>query len=122
MSDDRREAERRGLRAEAIAALWLRLCGWRILARRFRTPVGEIDLIARRGATLAIIEVKARNDLMTALDAVSAHSRRRIERAAEVFLAGRPGAGKFSPRFDIIVIRPWRRPRHLRDAWRPDWR
>lgn len=122
MSDDRREAERRGLRAEAIAALWLRLRGWRILARRFRTPVGEIDLIAKRGATLAIIEVKARDDLVTALDAVSAHSRRRIERAAEVFLANRPDASKFSPRFDVIVIRPWRRPRHLTDAWRPDWR
>ena len=56
----RRRAERGGRRAEALAALWLRLKGWTILARRVRTPVGEVDLIARRGRTIAFVEVKAR--------------------------------------------------------------
>lgn len=118
----RHEAERWGLRAEGIAALWLRLNGWRVLARRFRTPVGEIDLIAARGKTLAIIEVKAREDFDAALEAVHVRSRQRIERAASAFLASHPAWSKVSPRFDIMIIRPWRLPHHVRDAWRPDWR
>ena len=116
----RQLAERRGLRAERVVACWLRLTGWRVLLRRYRTPVGEIDLIARRGRTLAIIEVKAREELGAAFDAVPPSSRRRIERATAYYLAGHPQWGKFSPRFDLIVVRPWRLPRHVKDAWRPD--
>jgi len=118
----RHDAERWGARAESIAAWWLRLKGWRVLARRFRTPMGEIDLNAARRNVLAIIEVKARDEIDAALDAVHARSRQRIERAAEAFMAGHQHWSKFSPRFDVMIIRPWRPPRHLRDAWRPDWR
>jgi putative endonuclease len=119
---DRRQAERRGLAAEAIAAWWLRLTGWRVLARRYRCPVGEIDLIAARGRSLAVIEVKARADEADALESVGLHKRRRIERAAGAYLARHPEWNNFSPRFDVIILKPWRLPRHLRDAWRPGWR
>ena len=118
----RHDAERRGQRAEALAAWWLRLKGWRVLARRYRTPMGEIDLVAARGRVLSIIEVKARDEIDAALDAVQARSRHRIERAAAAFIASHQAWSKFSPRFDIMIVRPWRLPRHLPDAWRPDWR
>ena len=118
---ERARAERWGVRAEARAALWLRLSGWRVLERRYRVPVGEIDLIASRGGRLAFIEVKARADAAAALEAVSPGKRRRIERAAVAFLSAHPEWSKVSPRFDVMVLGPWRLPRHLKDAWRPDW-
>jgi len=89
-SGQRQQAERRGRIAEQIAAYWLRLKGYRILARRYRTPVGEIDLIVRNRSTLVFIEVKARRDIEAALNALGAHQRRRIERAARLYLAHRP--------------------------------
>lgn len=117
---DRARAERWGVRAEALAALWLRLGGWRVLERRYRVPAGEIDLIAQRRSTLAVIEVKARARFEDALDSIGAHKRRRIERAAAAFLSSHPEWSKVSPRFDVMVLSPWRLPRHLKDAWRPD--
>ncbi|MEM7566954.1 MAG: YraN family protein, partial [Pseudomonadota bacterium] len=82
---DRRRvrAERRGRWAEAYVAARLRLAGWRILARRVRTPFGEIDGIARRGRTLAFLEIKARADWHAAETAITPHQRQRIARAAE---------------------------------------
>ncbi len=117
---DQIRAEHWGMRAEALAAAWLRLGGWRVLERRFRVPAGEIDLIAKRGATLAIIEVKARERFEDALDSIGAHKRRRVERAAVAFLSAHPEWSKVSPRFDVMLLSPWRLPRHLKDAWRPD--
>jgi putative endonuclease len=117
----RARAERWGVRAERLAALWLRIAGWRVLERRYRVPVGEIDLIACRGRSLAFIEVKARADHAAALDAVGPHKRRRVERAAAAFLSAHPEWRTVSPRFDVMVLGPWRLPRHLKDAWRPDW-
>lgn len=117
MDGRRSGAERRGRRAETLAALWLRLKGYRILARRYRTPVGEVDLIARRGRALAFVEVKARRDLATALEAVGRRQRERTLRAALLFLARNPGAAECDLRFDIVVIRPRRLPHHLVDAW-----
>ncbi|MEC8280741.1 MAG: YraN family protein [Pseudomonadota bacterium] len=111
---ERRQRWRRGRRAEALAVLWLRLKGYRILARNFRVPVGEIDVIAGRGRILALVEVKARADLATALAAVAPRQWQRIARAATWF-----AAADRDWRFDLMVIRPWRRPRHLVDAWRP---
>ena len=111
---ERRQRWRRGRRAEAWAVLWLRLKGYRILARNFRVPVGEIDVIAGRGRILALVEVKARADLATALAAVAPRQWQRIARAATWFAAADRDC-----RFDLMVIRPWRRPRHLVDAWRP---
>lgn len=118
--NDRARAERWGVHAESLAALWLGIKGFRILARRFRTPVGEIDLIAARGSTLAIVEVKARVHYVDALASIGSTKRRRVERATESFLSAHPEWSKFSPRFDVMVVSPWRLPRHLKDAWRPD--
>lgn len=116
----RRAAERRGRGAEAAAILWLRLKGYRILDRRVRTPVGEIDLIARRGGILCFVEVKARATRDAALAALTPHQADRIARAALYWSRHRPEAATCGWRFDIVAIAPGRRPRHLPDAWRPD--
>jgi putative endonuclease len=115
----RRERERQGRRAENLAALWLQLKGYRILARRARTPGGEIDLIARRGKTLAFIEVKARARRAGDFEAAPPDAHRRIEASARVWGAGRRGADQLNWRFDVIAIVPGQLPHHLRDAWRP---
>lgn len=114
----KQQAWRYGRRAETICAWWLRLRGYQIIARRYRCPVGEIDLIARRGGTLAFVEVKARED--QAADTLQPRQRRRIVRAAEAFLQSRPALAKLDLRFDLIVLRRRRLPRHLRAAWRAD--
>lgn len=124
MADRRRRAEGWGRRAEDVCALALRLKGYHILARRFRCPAGEIDIVARRGDTLAIVEVKARTRVATAMESLTARQRARLERAALAFLA-RGAAGfvpqsDFSLRFDLMVVTPWRWPRHLPNAWQPD--
>lgn len=105
-------AYRRGLFAETLAAWLLRLRLYRILARRYRTPSGEIDLIARRGRTIVFVEVKSRPSETEALEAVGAKTRRRIVRAAELWLAAHPDAAGFNFRFDVIAIVPGRLPRH----------
>jgi len=114
----RRRAYGFGRRAERLAAWWLRLKGYRILARDFRVPAGEIDLIARRGRILALVEVKARADLDHAWDALGARQKRRIERAGETFLQRRPDLAGLDLRFDVMLMAPRRRPRHIADAWR----
>jgi putative endonuclease len=114
----RRRRHARGLNAETLAAWHLRLRGWRILARRFRCPAGEIDIVARRGGVLAFIEVKARGDLAAALEAVSPRQRRRILRAAEVFVQRSPRHADLVLRFDMMLVRPFRLPYHAIDAWR----
>jgi putative endonuclease len=113
-------AEQHGHRSETIAAWWLRLKLYRIVARRYRTAAGEIDLIARRGRTLVFVEVKARADFRGAAEAVSARQRHRIARAAGQFLTARPDLAGLDQRFDalLIVRRTW--PRHIPDAWRVD--
>ena len=116
MSRARREAW--GRWAESLAAWSLRLRGYRVIARRYRTPIGEIDLIARRGRLLAFVEVKARTDLDQALVALGPRQRQRTARAAELFLLQHPGCAGCTLRFDLIAVQPWRLPRHLIDAWR----
>ena len=108
----RSAAERRGRRAETIAAWFLRAKGYRLLARRVKTPVGEIDLIMRRRKTIVFIEVKQRPSEAEALDAVTAKGRRRIARAAQYWLAGHPAAAGLDLRYDVIVALPGRLPRH----------
>jgi putative endonuclease len=102
-------AYRRGLSAETLAAWLLRAKFYRILARRYRTPAGEIDVIAKRGRTIAFVEVKTRPSETQALEAVGSTSRRRIARAAELWLAAHPGAAGF----DLVVVVPGRVPRHI---------
>lgn len=113
----RRDAYRRGHAGEWMAALALALKGYRIVARRHRTPLGEIDLIARRGDLVAIIEVKVRATLDAALHSVGHESERRIARAADLWLAGQADAARLSLRFDIVAVRPWRWPVHVANAW-----
>lgn len=113
----RRAAERSGRRAERIAAWFLRLKLYRVLARRYRTPVGEIDLIVRRGRTIAFVEVKQRPSEGEGLDAVRPAAARRIARAAEYWVASHPAAATFDRRFDIIVAVSGRLPRHLISAF-----
>ncbi len=116
----RRNAWRRGHVAETLSMAWLVLRGYRIIGRRRRTPVGEIDIVARRGQTLAIIEVKARRDQADALEAVSPRQRHRLIRAAEWLIAGRADLATLDIRFDVIAVAPWRLPKHVIGAWRPD--
>ncbi|NNG05790.1 MAG: YraN family protein [Inquilinus sp.] len=121
---DWRRAENRGRRAESLCALVLALKGYRIVARRYRCPAGEVDIIARRGGALVAVEVKARADTGLAAESLGARQRARVERAALHFLAG-SGAGivPHSPdslRFDVMLVAPWRWPCHIADAWRPD--
>lgn len=117
---ERRRAWIRGRRAEWLAAWCLRLKGYRILARGFRVKVGEVDLIARRGRVLALVEVKARPSIEEAVEAIGPRQRRRIQRAAEAFLQRNAALAKFDVRFDVVLIVPGRWPRHIPDAWRND--
>jgi putative endonuclease len=117
---DRLARRRRGRRGEALASLWLRLKGYRILARNWRHPLGEIDILARRGRILAVIEVKWRDRLDLAAASISPRQRHRIARAAAVFLAKQPDAAQLSLRFDALLLAPGRWPHHVADAWRPE--
>jgi putative endonuclease len=114
----RQQARRRGRFAEAMCRWHLRLRGWRIVASGWRCPSGEIDILARRGPVLAIVEVKSRGDLGSAADAVLPRQRRRIARATSAFLVARPDLAGLAPRFDVMLVAPFRPPRHLADAWR----
>lgn len=118
-----RAAHSLGLRAETLAAFWLRLKGYRILERRLKTRAGEIDMVARRGRTLVIVEVKAsaRNGMAgeRAVEALLPRQQQRLVRAADHLLAMRPVLAGLDIRFDLVLVAPRRLPRHLVDAWRP---
>jgi putative endonuclease len=113
---NRRAAERGGRRAERLAAWWLRLKGWRILAIRARTSVGEVDLIARRGRVLAFVEVKARASDAAAGIALDDWRLRRVVSAAEA-LAPRYARPGDDIRIDAVFIVPRRLPRHMVNVW-----
>ncbi len=117
MDGKRKKAWRAGFRAEQLAALYLVLCGYRILARRYRTPFGEIDLVAARGNRLAFVEVKRRKSADEALLAVTPAQQRRIRRAAAHWLAGQRVPHEGDTGLDVIVVRPWRIPQHYRDVF-----
>lgn len=112
-SEARRAAEKRGRRAETLAAWLLRLKGYRVLARRYKTPAGEIDLIVRRGRTIVFVEVKQRPDEVAAIEAITPTARKRIARAAELWVARHPAAAALNQRFDVVLAPPGRLPRHL---------
>jgi len=114
-----RAAHASGLRAEAWAALLLQLKGYRIIARRMKTRVGEIDLVARRGKLIVFVEVKARADMAAAADALLMRQRARLVRAAALFISTRPALAGHDMRFDVVLVAPRSFPRHLPDAWRP---
>jgi putative endonuclease len=112
----RQRAERGGRRAELIAALWLQLHGWRILARRARTPVGEVDLVARRKGIVAFIEVKARATAEEADRSLDHFRLRRVAAAAEALAPRFAKAGE-DIRIDAMFIVPGRLPRHVANVW-----
>lgn len=112
-SGARRRAFRRGVLGESVAAWYLRAKGYRILAWRYRTAAGEIDIVARRGSLLAFVEVKTRTVLAGDVDPVTARSGRRIEAAADVYITRNPSLAGLDQRFDLLLVSPWRWPRHL---------
>ena len=116
----RRAAFARGLSAESRAALLLIAKGYRIAARRWKSPVGEIDIVARRRNLLVFVEVKARVGLDEAAFAVTPHQRRRILAAARAWLARHPDDVACAMRFDAILVAPWRMPRHIVGAFDED--
>ena len=113
---NRRQAERRGRGAETLACWYLRFKGWRILARRARVPGGEVDIVARRGRTLAFIEVKARGTEQAAAFALDRYRLRRVAVAAER-LSRRYMRDGDDVRIDALFVVPGKLPRHLANVW-----
>ena len=116
-SPERVAAFRTGVSAESRAAALLIAKGYRILARRFRTPYGEIDLVARRRNLVAFVEVKARASLDDAAYAVTPRQQQRIVNAAQAWLMAHPEHAEFDLRFDAVLIAPRSLPRHLLAAF-----
>jgi putative endonuclease len=117
----RESAEARGRRGEWIAALLLQCKLYRVIGRRVKTHLGELDLVALSpGGVLCIVEVKARGAESRAAEAISQRQRARIARATQLYLGARPSLRHKAVRFDAILVTPRRWPRHVKDAWRPD--
>lgn len=116
-SRERIAAFRLGLSAESRAAMWLMVKGYRIVARRWKTPFGEIDIVARRRRTLVFVEVKARENADEAVEAVTERAKRRIIAAAELWLAHRPDDAQRLIRFDVILVTPGKLPKHIANAF-----
>lgn len=110
-------AYRGGHRGEALAAWYLRLKFYRIIARRYRTPLGEIDLIAERWGTIVFVEVKARTRADSLLETLESIHESRIARAADYWVARHPRHAQSDRRFDVIFLVPWRWPHHLVNAF-----
>jgi putative endonuclease len=106
-----------GISAESRAAAWLIAHGYRILARRFRSPMGEIDIIAARRYTLIFVEVKARASLDEAAESITPRQKQRIAAAAEIWLANNPVPAIRDMRFDAILVAPGKLPRHIPSAF-----
>ncbi|MDE1992198.1 MAG: YraN family protein [Rhizobiaceae bacterium] len=113
----RQQAFRRGHVSEYLAAAFLMLKGYRILAIRHRTNLGEIDIIARKGDLAVFVEVKARRGEQEAIDAVSFSAQRRIRAASDLWLARQVDFALLSQRYDIVAVLPGRWPRHFPDAF-----
>lgn len=116
-ASNRRRALRRGHVSEYLAALFLMLKGYRIVALRYRTKLGEIDIIARKRNVAVFVEVKARRDEASAIDAVSYTAQNRIRAASDLWLARQRDFAVLSQRYDIVAIIPGRLPRHFPDAF-----
>jgi putative endonuclease len=114
---ERQVAFRLGLSAESRAAAFLIAKGYRIVARRWRSPVGEIDIVARRRGVLIFVEVKARGRLDDAAEAVIGRQQRRIIAAAEAWLAAHPDDNNCDMRFDVVLVAPKSMPRHIMAAF-----
>lgn len=124
MRAGRRQAYDWGVKAELLAAWYLRLKGYRVAAMRYRGGGGEIDIVAVRGRTLVAVEVKARKQMEDCLETVMPWKQQKIAHAMEALLAGQgkiaglPRAQNRNIRFDVIWVAPGRWPKHIKDAWR----
>lgn len=116
-AEARRRAERRGRFSELAAAFWLVLKGYRVVARRYRTHAGEIDIVAMKGGLAVFVEVKARRQEGLAVDAVGAAAQARIRAASDVWLSRQRDAARLSQRYDIVAVLPFRLPRHFPGAF-----
>ena len=114
---ERLAAFRLGISAESRAAFFLLAKAYRIVARRWKTPFGEIDIVARRRRDLVFVEVKARDRLDDAAESITERSRQRIIAAAEMWLAHRPQDAQCNIRFDAILVAPGKMPRHIVNAF-----
>jgi putative endonuclease len=114
----REAADARGRHAEERAAAALVAEGWQVIARRVRTPAGELDLVAERAGLLAFVEVKARATLQAAAFALGAPQRRRLAGAAEAWMAAHPGHGEAGVRFDVMLVDAAGQVRRIADAFR----
>jgi putative endonuclease len=124
MTDRRKRgaaARRRGHVAEGIAVAYLRLKGYRILERNWRSKLGEIDILAKKGRILALVEVKTRADRALASAAILAPQRQRLVRALGHYLKARPELASLDLRCDVIAFAKLGWPIHLVDAWRPEF-
>jgi putative endonuclease len=117
---DRQGAERRGRFAERLAMLALALKGYRLLKLRFKSGLGEIDLIMRKGEVTAFIEVKTRISRDLAIEAVTPRQARRIAAASRIWMARDEAAAKGICRFDIVTVSPYQWPRHIPNAFSAD--
>ncbi len=116
----RRSAQRRGRWAEHVAAWYLRLSGWRVVARNLRCPVGEIDIVATRAGLVAFVEVKRRADRAAAAAAIAPRQQLRIARASQWFLKRRVDLAARSIRYDALLIGRWGWPRHVKNVFMAD--
>ncbi len=114
----RQRAEQAGREGEGLAALWLRLKGWRILARRRKTPLGEIDLVAKRGSVVAFVEVKWRSSAAELDFAIDERRLARVAAAVEAVAHDYAGEGD-DVRIDVLLLAPGTLPRHIVNAWQP---
>lgn len=115
--NSRRKAERRGQWGETLAAFYLRLKLYRVLTRRAKTPVGEIDLVAKKGDTLVFVEVKTRARAKDEAEAHAAVNRQRIIRAAKWYLSRDPRFAGLTVRFDLIFLGGLSLPHHIPNAF-----
>ena len=107
---------KKGHLCEELAIWLLRLKGYRILKRRYKTPFGELDILARRGKTLVAVEVKYRSTERAALESIQKKQQSRINNAFLFFTQ----EIKWCPsihRLDVICVTPWRFPLHIQNAW-----
>jgi putative endonuclease len=116
----RTAAFRLGVSAEGVAAVLLGAKGYRTIARRWKSPVGEIDLVVKRGRLIVFVEVKARKALDQAAESVLVRQRRRIVAAAEAWLAAHPEHAGYDMRFDAVLVSPGRMPQHVVAAFEAD--
>jgi putative endonuclease len=113
-------AFRLGVSAESVAAVFLGAKGYRTIARRWKSPVGEIDLVIKRGGLIVFVEVKARKDFDQAAESVLVRQRRRIVAAAQAWLAAHPEHAGYDMRFDAVLVSPGRMPQHVVAAFEAD--